>query len=579
MLVALLAQAGTMNRFDLTAPFPNLPAVRIDKIAAGVGVAQQTARSHGWQARMLWVDATANLGNYNSEERVIALVDRAYRMGFNTIVFDVKPIIGYTVYPSALTDQLTQWRTSSQPKGYDPVALMLRESRLRGLQFFVCLNALSEGHQLARNQSGTEFANGQAGPGYGWPEQQSVQYRPAPVLRIGKWKVRLAPAKNSMAGGEAGLYDTKPPATGALVLIHADRTVGPYRGANLLPGERVLALSKTAMKGCPDSGIATLEAEARFLPSSQEQNQVPLMMNPHDPRVRKRALSFVKEVLDRYDVDGILYDDRLRFTGMDGDFSESTRNQFEQWVGGKLTWPKDVFEVTYTWDLGRGIRPGKYWDSWWSFRARSMKQWVIETREEVDRKRRSKSRNVAFGIYAGSWYGEYDNYGANYGSRDMVAGFPFMSRAFRDQGFASYLDIFIAGCYYPVATIYDAMVAGKPEGRTVEAAAITTNRIINDDAWSIAGISIEALGYDSVALQNALQAAAAASQGVMVFDNSHKIERFESEFTRAFAKPLSPPYALASQLQEVRGIKAKRHALGAKDPPIFIYPGAPGMGF
>lgn len=208
-----------------------------------------------------------------------------------------------------------------------------------------------------------------------------------------------------------------------------------------------------------------------------------------------------------------------------------------------------------------------------------MKQWVVETREEVDRRRRSKSHNVAFGIYAGSWYGEYDNYGANYGSREMTAGFPFMSRAFRDQGFASYLDIFIAGCYYPVATIYDAMVAGKPEGRTVEAAAITTNRIINDDAWSIAGISIEALGYDSVALQNALQAAAAASQGVMVFDNSHKIERFEFEFTRAFAKPLSPPYALASRLQEVRGIKAKRHALGAKDPPIFIYPGAPGMGF
>lgn len=589
MLGALLGiglpPVGVENRFEFSAPFPNLPAVRVDKIAGGVGVAQQMARSKGWQARMLWVDTTANLGNYNTEEKVIALVDRAHRMGFNTVVFDVKPIIGYTVYPSTLTDQLTQWRTHTMPAGYDPVAIMLRECHKRGLKFFVCLNALSEGHQIARNQPGREFADGKAGPGYDMPELQSVQYRPRPILKIGNWKGTLAPTKNSVQGGEVAIYDRLPAeGQGFLLLDNNQKVQLLSRRRALLPGERVIVIPKpseswwdwvTQVVGQK----ASIEAEPRFLKSSEEQNQVPLMMNPHDPRVQERALRFVKEILGKYQVDGLLYDDRLRFTGMDGDFSELTRVKFERTVGAKLNWPNDVFEITYNWDLGRGVRPGRYWDAWWTFRAREMKQWVLESWQEINKVRIRDQREVAFGIYAGSWYGEYDNYGANYGSSDMVAGFPFLTRAFRAQGFADYLDLFIAGCYYPVATIFDAMVGGRPEGRTVEAASITANRVINDAAWTIAGVSIEALGSDPVALQNAIQAAAASSQGVMVFDNSHKIERFEADFIKAFAKPAAPPYANKANLDEVRRRKALRQSQGVKAPPIFIYPGAPGAGF
>ncbi|MBL8059654.1 MAG: family 10 glycosylhydrolase [Chthonomonas sp.] len=583
MLGALLGiglpPVGVENRFEFSAPFPNLPAVKLDKIAGGIGVAQQMARSKGWQARMLWVDTTANLGNYNTEDKVIALVDRAHRIGFNTVVFDVKPIIGYTIYPSAFTEQLTQWRTHSMPAGYDPVAIMLRECHKRGLKFFVCLNALSEGHQIAKNQPGKEFANGKGGPGYDMPEMQSVQYRPVPRLRIGTWSIRLAPQKNSLVGGDAGLYDTKPPSGHPALLIQADKSVASYHGEALKPGERVLVVSPAIKTIIPSKGLASMVAEPRFLKSSEEQNQVPLMMNPHDPRVRKRAIGFVKEILGKYAVDGILYDDRLRFTGMDGDFSDLTRAKFERLVGAKLNWPKDVFETTYNWDMGRGVRPGRYWDAWWTFRAREMKQWVYETWAEVNELRIRDKREIAFGIYAGSWYGEYDNYGANYGSPEMTAGFPFLTRAFRVQGFADYLDLFIAGCYYPVATIFDAMISGRPEGRTVEAASIMANRVINDDAWTIAGVSIEALGSDPVALQNAIQAAAASSQGVMVFDNSHRIERFEADFAKAFAKPAVPPYAKRSNLEEVKRLKATRRAQGVKDPPIFIYPGAPGAGF
>lgn len=579
--VALSAQAlhATPNRFDLTAPLPNLPAVRIDKIAAGIGVAQQMARANGWQARILWVDATANIDSYNTPEKIEALVDRAHRMGFNTISFDIKPIIGYTMYPSKLTEQITSWRGKTLPAGFDPVPLFIRACHSRGLKLFVCLNAFSEGHRLAREQKNNEFAGGKAGPGYEMEDLQSVQYRPVPLVRIGSWETEVAPILNSIGEAGAGLFDRQPPADTAVFLVDASRRLQRYQGRPVAAGERLLVLSGARRSSELRMGeLVRIEAKPRFLKSSEDQNQIPLMMNPHDPRMVRRTIDFASEVLDRYPVDGLLYDDRLRFTGMDGDFSPGTRDQFEKLVGSKLNWPKDVFETTYNWDLGRGVRPGKCWDAWWAFRAKAMRDWVSAIRQRVDIHNRKSSSPAMLGIYAGSWYGEYDNYGANYASSELNAGFPFLTRAFRKQGFADLLDLFIAGCYYRVPTIFEAMVNGQPEGRTVEAASIMANRVINDDAWTVAGIALDVFFGDPSQVQGALQAATAASQGVMVFDNSHKIELFESTFQRAFSRPAVPPYARGEWLTKVRKTKQLRESQGAKAPPVFIYPGAPGAG-
>src|SRR5690606_28370056 len=156
---------------------------------------------------------------------------------------------------------------------------------------------------------------------------------------------------------------------------------------------------------------------------SENQTQIPLMMNPHDVRNVERAGEFVREVATNYDIDGILYDDRLRFGGMNTDFSESTREEFEKKIGANLKWPSDVFEFTVRPDLVQGIRPGPYFDAWLAFRAKAMTDAVGFLRGEM----REIRPQAQFGVYAGSWYGDYVKYGANYASREISAGFPFLT--------------------------------------------------------------------------------------------------------------------------------------------------------
>ena len=73
--------------------------MQLDEADNGVGIAQQTARARGVQGRVMWIDGTANLSRVNTAEKIAALMAQLRSAGFNTIVFDVKPIVGLTLYP------------------------------------------------------------------------------------------------------------------------------------------------------------------------------------------------------------------------------------------------------------------------------------------------------------------------------------------------------------------------------------------------------------------------------------------------------------------------------------------------
>ncbi len=90
-------------------PFKNLPPVQLDEADNGIGIAQQTARAKGVQGRVLWIDGTANLNRVNTADKIAALTAQIKTAGFNTIVFDVKPIVGLTLYPSKYADKITTW--------------------------------------------------------------------------------------------------------------------------------------------------------------------------------------------------------------------------------------------------------------------------------------------------------------------------------------------------------------------------------------------------------------------------------------------------------------------------------------
>ena len=153
-------------------PFPRMAAlapVTLDEARNGIGIAQQMTRERGYQGRVLWIDATANIDRYNTAPKVAALVAKIKSVGFNTVVLDIKPIIGFTLYPSKFAPKLTEWvkpgSSHKLPADFDPVREMTQQTRLQGINLILSMNAFSEGHR--------DFGKG---PGYDHPEWQTTLY-------------------------------------------------------------------------------------------------------------------------------------------------------------------------------------------------------------------------------------------------------------------------------------------------------------------------------------------------------------------------------------------------------------------
>ncbi|MBS1723333.1 MAG: family 10 glycosylhydrolase [Armatimonadetes bacterium] len=497
-LVAVAIGQYTHSRFLSLAPFTSLGPINVDRRYCQGSFTDEACRKFKLQGRVIWIDGTANLTALSSTEKVKRIVHKIATLGFNSLVLDVKPIVGRTLYPSQLTDQMTAWKGQSIPAGFDPVKAVSEAARAEGLSFMVSLNAFSEGHSYAkRDESKPDSQFGDAGWGYRHPELQSVLYT-----------------------------------------LNADGTPA-------------------------------------FKPSSEGQTQIPLMMSPHHPEIQARVLSFVTEVASRYHPDVLLFDDRFRFHSLNADFSELARARFESKVGRELDWPGAVFTLTRTPEGQTGIRPGPYFDDWLAWRAEELASFVGRVRATLSK----ASPTTKFGIYAGSWYGDYAKYGSNYASNALTAGFPFLTRLYQQTGFASKLDLLITGCYYKTASMFEAMEQAKPIGQTVEAAGDVTNRVARDQCWTYAGIQLADFQGDNKKLARALQAAAATTQGVMVFDLSHNIDAYAQTLQSAFRTKRDPPHMAMSQLDWARRKRELTDKAGLKERPFPILEGAPGSGF
>src|SRR5438105_14441870 len=106
-----------------------------------------------------------------------------------------------------------------------------------------------------------------------------------------------------------------------------------------------------------------------------------------------------------------------------------------------------------------------------------------------------------------------------------------------------------------------------------------SNHVAEVQYWSYAEIDLETLHGYTTALGNALQAACASTQGVMVFDLSHNIEPLWPFFKQAFRNATKAPHAMPAALRDARALRARQKAMGIRKPPLVIAPGTPGAGF
>lgn len=548
-LLALTAgQMDLSPRFRAVAPLAGAPPVTIDTQLQPNYLKAWLPMAHRMQGRVLWIDATANVDRYDTDAKLADLVEKIASAGFNTVVLDIKPISGQVNFTTAMAPRLKEWKGKRLNPEIDVLRSVLRHAKPRGLDVFISLNALSEGHRLFR-----------VGPGYGQKDRQTVIYDTRPIVRMAAGQTfplsltkdvgardaiaeftsadRLPAARSDAfavtlrANGQivdgfmsGGLPPAAPAVPKGGVILYATGALAERLKAAVRPGERV-----------------QFDAEPEFVPMGDwTGSQIPLMMNPNHPEVRKYELAFLADVVRRYPVDGVFYDDRLRYAGMYADFSEITHRAFERAVGAPVQWPDDVFRFTLTQDLRKGIRPGRYYDQWMAWRGQVLKQFVADARATVKRAR----PNAVFGAYVGSWYGEYPALGHNYSSEGLNSPFWFNSPNYQAAGTGALFDVVIPGCYYTTATVAEAMERGVEVGPTVEAAGALVNQLVRGRAWTYAGLSLIDFKDNPDGLTRALQAALSSTQGVMVFDLSHDIDPMWPVFRKAFGKPLPPPHRM-----------------------------------
>lgn len=573
-------------RFVPYSPFRALPPILLDSYGNGFGTAQKIARERNLQARILWVDATANIARYNTEAKIVDLVRQIKDVGFNTVVVDIKPIVGQVIYPSKYAPRLTEWRREVLPADFDPLAIWVRETRSAGLSLLVSMNAFSEGHRDV-----------QRGPGYDKPEWQTILYEPASFVRSSFQTRPTYPLFHT-----ANVLSP----TDATLTVYTDLTKFPTRFADDAIAAIVDATGKVVAKAegqsirqldpnLPPGGSCILgtgrgaqylrlyaqpsdklefDSTPEFVKISERPaQQIPLMVNPNHPAVQQRIIEMVREVVTNYAVDGVMFDDRMRYGGINADFSEYTKREFEDYLRkggmGLTAWPDDVFRWAVQPNLVRGIVPGPLYEAWLTFRAQTITNWLVKVKRVIQAAR----PGTLLGVYAGSWYGEYPSFGSNYAAADFPGAFWFLRPEYQKTGYAGLLDILITGCYYKTSSIAEAMSLGQNVGITVEAGGQQTNRAAGDLAWSYAGIMLLTYQGNKEAVQRALQAAAASTQGVMVFDLSHDIEQYWSLFKQAFTEPRKAPHQEKDLITWVRARRDPRMKL-----PATLFGGAGGTG-
>ncbi|MEO7716392.1 MAG: alpha amylase family protein [Capsulimonas sp.] len=621
-----------------SAPLKSLPPVYLDDSNDSFGIAQSEARSRGLQARMLWIDGLANIDRINSTDKIKALTAQIKNAGFNMIVLDVKPINGLTLYKSAYAP-LSPGRGGKRfPEGFDPLAEFLRAARPLGLQVIASMNAFAEGQLDSPLPQSPGYANPQwqttiyesvtrvapsgstintilAGDTLNTLNENgdrvtiyqdlsklkrdldsrgnasltvAVLNAAGQVIAVGNGQMMTVPTTGAPP---APPIPVPPPATAPTPDGAAPDTpptpvhIVPAPTSKLGPMPTKLGKGEMALVGIAGAsnflnafarlGVTmTVTTQPDFHPIGKGSARTgPLMVNPNDPTVQTRLLNMVGEVVG-YGVDGIIFDDRLRYAGLNADFGDKTRADFETYVGHAVKWPDDVFKYASDDLLSRRIVPGPLMETWLLWRAITIRNFLASAGAKV----KSLNKNATISVYVGSTYSDYPKMGANWAADDFSAGYRFLTPGFQKTGMAGLVDWMTTGCYYRVGPMHDASDIGQTSSYTIEAAGQFSNRAANDRTWVYAGLSLEMFNGRTEALKGALQAAAATTQGIMVFDLSHNIDQFWPVFKQAFAQPALPPHSSPGLLDSVRAQHEAHKTSGTPDPPVIVFGGASGTG-
>ena len=484
--------------------------------------ADRLCKQLGLQGRVMWFDAEANIWELSTRRGVANSVRMCKSVNINTIVVDVKPLSGLVLYRSSIAPRLARLRGRSYPHNYDLLRTVLEEGHKAGISVHAAVNVFSEGSQT---QNG--------GPAHSNPDWQCVQYEMRrSISTLDAPDSVIECSEQPYAGRQIGIYGagterfSKLPSDSFYVRVTRDggptvwgmatgyaRLSAPEDGYLLVGSGRVGNWLRDAVDR---RAVFHLEGRKRLVKVSEGNNvHNAIFVNPLHPDARAYALSVIAEICDKYPIDGIVLD-RMRYPNIYADFSDLTREAFEDYVGHPLeNWPEDVFEIDVV--PAKEVVRGPLFGEWLTFRAKVMRDFLSDAREVV----KSRRPNALLGIYVGSWYPLYYDVGVNWGSRNHSADLEWWPDGYEETGYADLVDYMCTGCYYANPTRKDALAKGDEEWKSVEAAAEESINAVKDATFVYGSLYVYQYNGRPKKFAQAVRECLKRTQGCMIFDLVH----------------------------------------------------------
>jgi len=285
----------------------------------------------------------------------------------------------------------------------------------------------------------------------------------------------------------------------------------------------------------PEWASMVYTPEKGIIPITQEKQKYGAMVNPIIPEFQKYILNIMKEIVTKYPkLDGIVLD-RCRYDGISADFSDLSRSKFEEYIGEKVAnFPSDIF----TWkknDSGKyAPERGKYFLKWVEWRTKNIYDFFALARKEV----KSVNKNISFGTYTGAWYPSYYEVGVNFASNkyDPSKDFDWATPEYKNFAYGDLLDFYMTGSYYTDITIDEYhknnhSIWNETDSQAqsgtwycVEGSCAHLRTILKDNKF-MGGILVDQFYSNPAKLPKAIEMNLKASDGLMVFDIVHIINK------------------------------------------------------
>lgn len=246
-----------------------------------------------------------------------------------------------------------------------------------------------------------------------------------------------------------------------------------------------------------------------------------VFVNPANDEVVNYELQLIEEVMNNYEIDGIVLD-RVRYVGLNSDFSQLSINKWKQENG-----IEDEIDLADIYKLKKSngeieIEYGKYFGSFNTFRAQLICRFIQKVRDAVD----SANKKIEFIDYTGSWYPLYHLVAANWASPEhLEESYPATdAREYAQTGYIRYIDRMLSGFYYEDVEIREAREHHMPaDWYSVEGSADIAYAVTKHEKPILGSLFLHQYKDHPETIKRAIDMCFQKSDGCMLFDLSYLV--------------------------------------------------------